>query len=229
MGPVKRSYHAPVREQQAAQTRERIAEAAVAEFSEHGWAGTTVAAIAARAGVTPQAVYQAVGAKPALLVRAVETAVAGSADEVMLADRPSFAAVYEPGLSPTQRIRAYAAATADAYRRAATLFLVLQDAARSDASAAEMAAAGADRRLEENRRLAGLLLPDADEPSIAALTDAIWVLAGPAVYADLVHRRQWTAERYRTFLEAMLDAATRRVGSGRGDGDAPDLAGPAAR
>src|ERR1700756_464366 len=95
---VKRSYHAPVREQQAAQTRRRIAEAAVEEFSAHGWAGATVAAIAARAGGTPQAVHQPVGAKPALLVRAVETAVAGTPDDVMLADRPSFAAAYEPGL-----------------------------------------------------------------------------------------------------------------------------------
>jgi AcrR family transcriptional regulator len=214
--PVKRAYHAPVREQQAAHTRERIADAAVVEFSAHGWAGTTVAAIAARAGVTPQAVYQTVGGKPALLIRAVETAVAGSADDVMLADRPSFAAAYQPGLTRAQRIRAYTAATATAYERAATLFLVLQDAARSDPDAATMAAAGAHRRLAETRRLATLLRPDGDKSSIAALTDAIWVLAGPAVYADLVHQRQWTADRYRTFLEAMLTAAIRRVDSPRG-------------
>jgi AcrR family transcriptional regulator len=208
---VKRTYRAPIREQQAALTRQRIAEAALAEFVQHGWAGTTVAAIAARAGVTPQAVYQAVGAKPALLIRAVETAVAGSSDDVMLADRPSFVAVYEPGLSKTQRIRAYTEATAAAYHRAAALFLVLQDAARSDPDAAKMAEEGARRRLAETRRLAALLRPNGDEASIAALTDTIWVLAGPAVYADLIHRRQWTADRYRRFLEAMIDAALRRL------------------
>lgn len=211
MGSVKRPYHAPIREQQAAQTRERIANAAVEEFAEGGWAGTTVAAIAARAGVTPQAVYQAVGAKPALLVRAIETAVAGAADDVMLADRPSFAAVYEPRLTRTKRLRAYTAAIADAYRRAAALFLVLQDAARSDSDAARMADAGARRRLAETQRLAALLRPDGDQASISALTDAIWVLAGPAVYVDLVHRRQWTAERYQEFLHSMLDTAIRRL------------------
>jgi len=68
---VKRRYHAPVRQEQAAQTRQRIAAAAAAEFAEHGWSGTTVAAIAARAQVTPQAVHLAVGGKAALLVRAV--------------------------------------------------------------------------------------------------------------------------------------------------------------
>jgi AcrR family transcriptional regulator len=212
MGSVKRAYNAPIREQQAAQTRERISEAAVVEFAAHGWAGTAVGAIAARAGVTPQAVYQAVGAKAALLIRAVETAVAGSGDEVMLADRPSFAAAYEPGLTRTQRIRAYTAATADAYRRAASLFLVLQDAARSDPDAARMADAGARRRLAETRRLAALLQPDADEGALIALTDSIWVLAGPAVYADLVDRRRWTVDRYQQFLEAMLDTAIRRFG-----------------
>lgn len=37
--PVKRRYHAPVREEQAAQTGQRIAAAAAAEFAEHGWSG----------------------------------------------------------------------------------------------------------------------------------------------------------------------------------------------
>lgn len=192
-------------------TRERIAEAAVAEFSAHGWAGTTVAAIAARAGVTPQAVYLAVGAKAALLVRAVETAAAGAADDVMLSDRPSFAAVYHPGLGKRQRIRAFAAATAEAYQRAAGLFLVLQDAARSDPVAKQMAAAGAERRLQETRRLAGLLQPEADDAAVNALADAIWVLSGPAVYTDLVQRRRWNAEQYCDFLASMLDSVSRRA------------------
>lgn len=210
MDSVKRAYRAPVREQQAAQTRRRIAEAAMTEFVQHGWAGTTVAAIAARASVTPQAVYQAVGAKPALLIRAVEAAVAGAGDDLLLSERPSFAAVYEPGLSKAQRIHAYTEATAAAYHRAAGLFLVLQDAARSDADAKLMAEKGARRRLADTHRLAALLRPEGDEASVAALTDAIWVLAGPAVYADLIQRRQWTVDRYRRFLATMIDAALRR-------------------
>jgi hypothetical protein len=119
--------------------------------------------------------------------------------------------VYEPGVSRAQRIRAYAAATAEAYRRAAALFLVLQDAAHSDPDVARMAEAGASRRLAETYRLAALLRPDGPPASVTALTDAIWVLAGPGLYADLVHRRQWTAQRYREFLEVMLHSALRRI------------------
>lgn len=94
MPPVKRRYHAPVRQEQAAQTRQRIAAAAAVEFAEHGWAGTTIAAIAKRAQVTPQAVHLAVGGKAALLIRAVEVAVAGATDDAPLAGRAAIADVY---------------------------------------------------------------------------------------------------------------------------------------
>ena len=159
MSAVKRRYHAPVRQEQAAQTRQRIAAAAAAEFTEHGWSGTTVAAIAARAQVTPQAVHLAVGGKAALLVRAVEVTVAGATDDERLADRPAFADVYAPGIPARRRLEALAAATSDIYGRAARLFLVLQDAAASDATAAELAAQASARRLADHRRLAGLLAP----------------------------------------------------------------------
>jgi AcrR family transcriptional regulator len=205
--PVKRRYHAPVRVEQAAQTRQRIAAAAVTEFAEHGWAGTTVAAIAKRAQVTPQAVHLAVGGKAALLVRAVEVAVAGATDDAPLADRPAFADVYLPGVPAPGRLAALAAATSDIYGRAARLFLVLQDAAASDAAAAELAGQASTRRLADHRRLAGLLLPDADEERLRLLTDTIWVLAGPAVYVDLVHRRGWAPGQYASWLADQLAAA----------------------
>jgi AcrR family transcriptional regulator len=156
---VKRRYHAPVRQEQAAQTRQRIAAAAAAEFAERGWSGTTVGAIAARAQVTPQAVHLAVGGKAALLVRAVEVTVAGATDDEPLADRPAFADVYAPGIPARRRLEAMAASASDIYRRAARLFLVLQDAAASDAAAAELAAQASARRLADHRRLAGLLTP----------------------------------------------------------------------
>ena len=165
MSAVKRRYHAPVRQEQAAQTRQRIAAAAAAEFAEHGWSGTTVAAIASRAQVTPQAVHLAVGGKAALLVRAVEVTVAGATDDEPLADRPAFADVYAPGIPARRRLEALAAATSDIYGRAARLFLVLAEAAASDATVAELAAQASARRLADHRRLAGLLAPDAAQPS----------------------------------------------------------------
>ena len=209
MSAVKRRYHAPVREEQAAQTRQRIAAAAAAEFAEHGWSGTTVAAIAARAGVTPQAVHLAVGGKAALLVRAVEVTVAAAADDEPLASRPAFAHVYAPGVPASRRLAALAAAGSDIYGRAARLFLVLQDAAASDATAAELAGQASARRLADHRRLAELLVPGAAPARLQLLTDTIWVLAGPAVYVDLVHRRGWPPDQYAAWLTGQLEHAVR--------------------
>jgi AcrR family transcriptional regulator len=209
MPPVKRPYHAPVRQEQAAHTRRRIAAAAAAEFAEHGWSGTTIAAIAARAHVTPQAIHLAVGGKAALLIRAVEVTVAGAPDDELLASRPAFTPVYAPGIPARRRIAALAATARDIYDRAGRLFLVLQDAAASDPGAAELAAQASARRLADHRRLAQLLAPNASPELLDTLTDTIWVLAGPGVYVDLVYRRNWTPERYTTWLTSQLDHTVR--------------------
>jgi AcrR family transcriptional regulator len=201
---VKRPYQSPVREAQAAQTRERIALAAGVEFSNSGWTGTTVAAIARAAGVTPQAVHLAVGGKAALLVRAVEVAVAGAVDDVPLTRRPMLAAAYDENKTLEQRVAALAATAADVYRRAGRLFLVLQDAAASDPEVRELANAASARRLTDHRRLVNLLLPDLSNAQARALTDSIWVLAGPGVYVSLVHDRGWSASNYQQWLISRL-------------------------
>ena len=85
----KRSYVSSVRTEQAEATRRRIIAAASACFSESGWSGTTLAQIAERAGVTPQAVHLSVGSKPSLLMAALGQAIAGGADGRADADRPS--------------------------------------------------------------------------------------------------------------------------------------------
>lgn len=60
-------YHSELRQQQAAATRQAIIDAGRAAFIEKGYAGTTVAEIAARAGVAVPTVYASVGSKAAIL------------------------------------------------------------------------------------------------------------------------------------------------------------------
>src|SRR5215469_6730517 len=66
-GRQARPYRSPLREQRAADTRRRIANAALELFTEHGF-GATVTAIAERAGVAPQTVYATFGTKGAILL-----------------------------------------------------------------------------------------------------------------------------------------------------------------
>src|SRR5262245_54365824 len=70
----KRAYRSQRRQQQAEQTRGRILDAAAELFVAGGFAATSVAAIAARAEVSAETVYQAFGSKPALLDAVVRRA-----------------------------------------------------------------------------------------------------------------------------------------------------------
>ena len=60
-------YSSPLRQQRAADTRDRITVAARELFAVNGFAGTTVAGIAQRAGVSVQTVYATFGSKGAIV------------------------------------------------------------------------------------------------------------------------------------------------------------------
>jgi AcrR family transcriptional regulator len=61
-----RTYNSSVRAQQAEHTRRTIIDAALALFAERGYSRTSVAAVAAEAGVALNTVYSSVGGKSAL-------------------------------------------------------------------------------------------------------------------------------------------------------------------
>lgn len=64
---TRRAYTSVLRAERAADTRRRIATAALELFTEQGFAGTTVAAIAGRAGVSVQTIYATFGTKGAIV------------------------------------------------------------------------------------------------------------------------------------------------------------------
>jgi AcrR family transcriptional regulator len=76
-----RTYHAPRRTAAAAETRRDILRAAKEEFEEHGWAATTIRAIAISAGVSPKTVEALFATKPALLEATLLGALRGEPEE----------------------------------------------------------------------------------------------------------------------------------------------------
>src|SRR6266576_2701306 len=66
----KRRYDSERRRERAHRTRQRIVEVAERRFLHDGYAATTVASVAADAGVSADTVYKAFGGKPGL-VRAI--------------------------------------------------------------------------------------------------------------------------------------------------------------
>src|SRR5207302_10341463 len=79
LSPVKqkRSYDSTRRRAQARQTREAIIDTARRLFLDDGFAPTTIAAIAAGAGVSVDTVYKAFGGKPGLVRAICQQALAG--------------------------------------------------------------------------------------------------------------------------------------------------------
>jgi AcrR family transcriptional regulator len=85
---VKGSQPRVTRAERARLTRRAIVEAAVALFLEHGYGATTLAQVAARAGVAVQTVYFHYGNKAALLKEALDVAAVGDDEPVPLLERP---------------------------------------------------------------------------------------------------------------------------------------------
>ena len=81
----RRAYHSPLRADQAERTRRRVLESARELFVEHGYAATTVAAVAAHAGVSPETIYLSLGGKRGLLEGVMDiTGPHGSAARLFL-------------------------------------------------------------------------------------------------------------------------------------------------
>jgi AcrR family transcriptional regulator len=204
MADVKRTYHAPVRTEQAAQTRRRVLQAAAEAFTERGWAGTTIADVARAVGITAQAVHLSVGAKPALLIGAVQHAVAGDQSDVPLIEREPFRHAYATDADLHQRASAFAAGTSEVYQRAGRLFLVLAQTASVDSDLAALWDRARSARLADCRRLVELT-GRRRAPLQQRLTDLLFVQSGPSVYADLVGDRRWSNDAYQSWLTTAIE------------------------
>ncbi len=188
-------------------------EVATALMTERGYAATTVADVAAEAGVSVALVYSAFGNKVGLLTRVVDAAIAGDDDAVPVRDRPEAAAV-AAATSARTRCALTARLVAGIAARTAPLEALLHDAAGSDPEAAAML-----ERSERGRRT-GMgefvdILAGSDQlrpglsPERAA--DIAWVLTDPVAYRRLVSEQGWTPAEYEGWLaDALYDGLCAR-------------------
>jgi AcrR family transcriptional regulator len=195
------TYHSPLRERQAAETRKNVLDAATQLFIERGWAGTTVAAVAADAGTAIETVYSAFGSKSGLLTAAIDVAIVGDDLQEPLAERLEFTALGEGGLS--DRMAAAAQLIAHTHVRSVPLLRALQEAAASDKpSASRWSKYESDRRTVIEIGLKMII----DRNAPAHLIDSIWALASPEVFTKLTKERAWTIDRYEAWLLEIASA-----------------------
>jgi AcrR family transcriptional regulator len=206
--PVKRPYRSLVRQAQAEETRVAIVAAASELFVERGYVATTVDEVAGRAGVSRATVFNAVGGKPALLIRAYQVAVRGNEPETPLGEQQRSRRILAE-TDPYRLLAGYAGVATEMQPRIAPLYEAIRAAAQADPEAAELwqrltgeRRYGARRVVRALKRLgplrAGLTLDTA--------TDLLWLLNDPANYSLLVVERNWPVRRYRNWITATMQA-----------------------
>jgi AcrR family transcriptional regulator len=204
----RRVYDATGRRAQAEASRQRILEVARSLFIDQGFAGTSMAQIAAAAGVSAPTVFAAFKSKVNLLKIAAETTIVGDAEPVPLAERPEMRHVHAGATAEEvlDRLAGLNAATAE---RAYPIFTVLHAAADAEPEIAALVRLIDAQRLAGATMLARTLLArlGQDDPDrLAAVRDTIWAFNALSMYGMLVVQRGWSLERYREWLRKALHA-----------------------
>lgn len=207
----KRAYHSPMRQRQAEQTRQRILEAARALFGREGYAGTTVEAIAAAAGVSPKTVAAVFGSKRGILAEMLDPTGFGSLHQDTLAR-------LRAENDPTRRVALAAELTRRVYDASPAEFTLLRGAGAIAPELADVAEQVEQRRWQQIERLVGFLHDHGAlraDLAPGAATDEAWALASFDLYAMLVLQRGWPPHGYEAWLADMLIA--RLIGPIRSD------------
>lgn len=203
----RRRYKSPVRQEQAAQTRARIVEAAGALFEAQGYARTSIRQIAEAAGVAADTVYATFGSKPRVLTAVIDERLRGGHGVGNVMERPDLLAVRD---EPDQQrqVALLADALSRVVEQVGPVFEMLRAAAAVEPAMAEVYAEMQGYRLRNQTVAIGWLrargplrMPD----DLAAET--LWTLAAPDTARLLRVQRGWSRQRYAAWLEDMLRRA----------------------
>ncbi len=203
----KRPYDARRRRERATEersaTRRRVVAAARDLFLQRGYVATTMADIAREAGVALQSVYTAGQSKADLLHLVTDLAVAGDSQEVMLADRPEYAAVAsEP--DPRRQVGMLAALTAATMERLAPVWIAYREAAVVDPKAGANLVAAHRRRHETFRALVRMVPEQHLRNNHDQSADTAWAIGSIDVFLLLRTILEWDAPQYAEWLRETL-------------------------
>ncbi len=201
-----RRYESPRRREQAAATRELILDAAQALFERDGYAATSMAAIAARAGVSLKTVYLGFETKSGLLRAVWHRVLRGDRDDAPVGEQTWYRQVMDEP-DPERQLRLNAHNSRTVKERAGAIMEVIHAAAPGDQEIGELWGRiqsefhANQRSVIESLQAKGALTPGLDIDSAA---DILWTLNHPSVYRLLADDRGWTPGRYERWLADIL-------------------------
>lgn len=198
-----RRYDSSRRADAARETRRRIIAAARHELLEGGYQATTLSALARRAGVSQQTIYNSIGGKAAVLKAVYDVQLAGDDEPIVMNDRPEFRAVMSQR-SVAATLRAYAAMSRMIFGRVGSLLgAVFVDGPGSDAELRAYLATIDRERRAGNMGVVTRIRDRFGLPeglSLERAVDAIWTLTAPEIADRLVRRCGWSLDDYETWL-----------------------------
>ena len=209
MTDVKRSYDASGRRAQARARRLAVVLASRELFERDGFRATTVAAVAAHAGVSPESIYKTFGTKAALAKAVFDLVIAGDDEPVPVAERPAMQAMREEP-DVRRKIAMFIDGLAHRQANSATVQILIRDGRHVDDSLVPIWQALSDEGLKGMTLLAshfletGQLRDDVDLPEVR---DVLWNYLAIDAFERLVLIQGWTHERYTRWLtRAVIDA-----------------------
>jgi AcrR family transcriptional regulator len=196
----KRRYDSSGRQAQARRTRQVILDAAQRQFLEGGYAATTIAAIAAEAGVSVETIYKAFGGKPGLVRAIYQRGLVGQqpipayqrADEMR-----------ERETDPRTIMRNWGTIASEVGSVVSPIARLVRAAAASDSDMAALLKANNDVRERRARHHARFLKQRGylrEGVTLAQATDILWTCTSDELYDLLVTQRGWPPPQFGRFL-----------------------------
>jgi AcrR family transcriptional regulator len=193
--------------------------AAYGLFCTRGYAGTTMDAIAADAGVAVQTIYFTFHTKTAILEEVVGAAIIGfdrwtpipgpvrAGDEEQIRAHHQWFAAFEAEKDPRRALEIFIDSGVEIMQRMAPMSAVLRAAAAADDSARAVADLGEGRRVESFRAfLAALARKNGLRRglTLARATDILLTLYSAELFQMLTAERGWSLAEYRQWLLDVL-------------------------
>jgi AcrR family transcriptional regulator len=204
----RRTYESPLRRDQAAETRRRILDAAQGLFERDGYAATSMAAVAAAAGVSLKTVYLAFDTKSGLVRALWHLLLRGEQDAVPVGEQPWYREVLDEP-DPERQLRLNMRNSLVVKKRAGAMLAVISDAASADPDVGALWER-IQTEFYDNQRAVVQSIADkhalAPGLDVGAAADILWSLNHPSLYALLSGQRGWSAQRYEQWLGDLLCA-----------------------
>jgi AcrR family transcriptional regulator len=202
----RRRYHSPLRAEQADGTRGRVLAAARDLFLTHGYAGTTVAAVARAAGVSPDTIYVSIGGKQGLLEGVLALARSDPDDPEQHAEELRRDELGEVA-DVHQRLRRLVELSCQTLGRTSPVHAVVRGAADGHPFAAELCARLLQIRLEIQRRNLEAHLGPSLRPGLTVeqAAERYSALLSPELFHLLTVEQRWPPHRYASWVSDLLD------------------------